>query len=278
MNNALYPRSTQDIMDDMEYHGFDNNSSSVTTSPYSPRSAEDSSSNYNASVSGATVRSAPSQPILKNGGGTLPRSHSRASTSYGTLDRTKPNHSRYNSMDFTRPPSSARSVPMNNNNVNNPTTNLSVGNGSVVSSCSSSVMSSRFRNGRYFTDATNANNNANGENRVISNPSEDMDFPLPPKRAASMQIIATPHRPCCDWNGCMTKYFGGGDSGQPTPICVLFAIFLLFSLLVVSGVLIYLRGGKTNNYYLTLLTFFHLCFSNLCCHFHYNFDNSKSDI
>ncbi len=124
--NALFPRSTQDYLDELEYRGSLGGSAvdgsgggppppgvppSVTTSsPYSPRSGD--SSAYNP---GTTPQAMP--PILKNG--TLPRS--RAGSAYstggnggpligGTLERghsrLSVNNAGYANTDFGgRPPS-----------------------------------------------------------------------------------------------------------------------------------------------------------------------------
>ena len=287
--NALYPRSTQDYMDELEYRGSvgGNDLASVTTSsPYSPRSAD--SSNYN---NGHAPSSAvTTTPILKNG--TLPRSHSRTGSAYGgggTLTRghsggsrqSVNNYGEYANTDFggggpdVRPPS--RLGPQ--------------ANGSVISSAGSAASTvARYNrqqqhpvNGSAVRPNTNslkrrsANLTANPlaaadsdelmmqfeeeENERLMSASSSSrtpavtttvptprlaDFPTLPKRSNSTPVIATPHRPCCECNlfSKMTGRSPGGEGpNQPFPISFLFTVFLIFSLIVVSGIMLYLRGG-----------------------------------
>ena len=70
------------------------------------------------------------------------------------------------------------------------------------------------------------------------------------KRSHSQQIIATPHQPCCECLGCRGDYRDSlGDvategTNKGAPICVLFAIFLLVSIVVISCVMVYLKAGR----------------------------------
>ena len=280
-NNALYPRSTQEFLDEYEYRGFDQASSVTTGSPYSPRSGDSSSYNYS---NGTAVKNAVS--ILKNSGATLPRPHSRASLAYANTNGNALNRGRVHSMDFSnrplmmeqqqlhynnRPPSSLRGGYGNNGGTNWTSQNMNERNGSVVSSCSSSAVSSRFRamnnnvnnnlngGGRYFSDVANTRiipnpmDNNNPADRpppptTTTTPQPPQPAPLMPKRATSTQIIATRTvKPLCGDCACIQRVRGGelDESGQPqsTPIGVLFTIFLVFSFVVVSGVMLYLRGG-----------------------------------
>ena len=72
------------------------------------------------------------------------------------------------------------------------------------------------------------------------------------KRSQSQQIIATPHQPCCECLGCRGDYrdsmgdVSTGDTNKGAPICVLFAIFLLVSIVVISCVMVYLKAGRVN--------------------------------
>ncbi len=262
--SALFPRSTQDYLDELEYRGSVGGNippeSVTTSSPYSARSGDDSGSAppYNPAAFAAT-------PILKNG--TLPRAHSRAGGSGGSpyggganLERGGGGGSRlsmnaaYASTDFGggRPPSrAATAVPL--------------GNGSVAGSLSSYGGSAR--NGGNVNGRPNGGGvlkrvpsrpqhphrggGRPGSGRITSNPMDEVgdvggrvDFLPPPQRSTSTPVIATPHRPCCECN-ILAKMTGrdSGDGGQ-YPIAFLFSIFLLFSVLVVSGIMLYLRGGE----------------------------------
>ncbi len=80
--------------------------------------------------------------------------------------------------------------------------------------------------------------NANGEavggagQTEVTELPEDA-YPSIAKPSASMQIIATRNRPCCE---CVRN-------DQRAPICLLFIIFLVVSVSVISGVMIYLKSG-----------------------------------
>ncbi len=275
LNNALYPRSTQEFLDEYEYRGLENASSVTTGSPYSPRSADSSSYNYsNGGGSAAVAPPIRAAPILKNSGSTLPRPHSRASFAYGSNNYVNGNNNnnnggltrgRVHSMEFAsrepqmmRPPSSLRATSsvINGNLGDQQLRPPLQANGSVVSSCDSSVMSRTYNrqvmnnNGRYFSDASVTGQSSMGMRtptpaRIIDNPMDEVS--KPPKRTTSAQVIASrPSRPCCELS-CLQRIRGGSvdENGQPqtTPIGVLFTIFLVFSFVVVSGVMLYLRGG-----------------------------------
>ena len=241
---ALYQRSSsQSYMDDMDYRtglgvtgGIADAGSAATSSPFSQRSV-DSSSNYNqSSTSGGTIRPAsatPQQqpiardPILKNG--TLPRSMSRTS-----------HYSRSISVGHN----GSGAIKGNGEGPVDMRSRNSYGNGSI-SLNSKPTIAARRQAGPNTTKNSELNRD------VIRNPMirrDEAGFPLLPRPASSVQIIATPHKPCFDC-ACWRENCGGGAgaanaNGKSTPICVLFAIFLVFSLAVVSGVMIYLRGGK----------------------------------
>jgi hypothetical protein len=59
-------------------------------------------------------------------------------------------------------------------------------------------------------------------------------YPAMSKPSPSLQIIATRNRPCCE---CVKK-------DNRAPICLLFLIFLVVSVSVISGVMVYLKSGK----------------------------------
>ena len=99
--------------------------------------------------------------------------------------------------------------------------------------------------GRKNGSDVNTNNNDRSQ---LTN--SDVEYPTigKGKRSQSQQIIATPHQPCCECLGCTS----GGNMGDVTtengskgaPICVLFAIFLLVSIVVISCVMVYLKAGR----------------------------------
>jgi hypothetical protein len=60
------------------------------------------------------------------------------------------------------------------------------------------------------------------------------------KKSPSTRVIA--QKPCCECN-----LFQSEPSGKPAPICVLFSVFILASVVVVGGIMFYLRGGKKNS-------------------------------
>ena len=70
------------------------------------------------------------------------------------------------------------------------------------------------------------------------------------KTSHGQQIIATPHQPCCECLGCRGDYRDSmGDvttenANKGAPICVLFAIFLFVSIIVISCVMVYLKAGR----------------------------------
>jgi hypothetical protein len=67
-----------------------------------------------------------------------------------------------------------------------------------------------------------------------------------PRSASSNVIKAQAHRPLCADLDCLGGDRQGTTSGEDTqtaPIGVLFSIFLMVSLVVVSGIMVYLRGG-----------------------------------
>ena len=70
------------------------------------------------------------------------------------------------------------------------------------------------------------------------------------KKSHGQQIIATPHEPCCECLGCRGDYRDSmGDvtsdnANKGAPICVLFAIFLFVSIIVISCVMVYLKAGR----------------------------------
>ena len=103
--------------------------------------------------------------------------------------------------------------------------------------------------------------NTNNTNRSLINNS-DVDYPTigKGKRSQSQQIIATPHQPCCECLGCSS----GGTMGDVTtengskgaPICVLFAIFLLVSIVVISCVMVYLKAGRMHLFMVDIISKF----------------------
>ncbi len=81
----------------------------------------------------------------------------------------------------------------------------------------------------------NANKDPNklsGDSGETSELPEDA-YPSIAKPSASMQIIATRNRPCCE---CVRN-------DQRAPVCLLFIIFLVVSVSVISGVMVYLKSG-----------------------------------
>ena len=94
-------------------------------------------------------------------------------------------------------------------------------------------------------------NMINSDRNQLPN-SSDVQYPSlgPGKRSHSQQIIATPHQPCCECLGCRGDYRDSmGDvttenANKGAPICVLFAIFLLVSIVVISCVMVYLKAGR----------------------------------
>jgi len=96
-------------------------------------------------------------------------------------------------------------------------------------------------------------NNTNSDRSQLTN--SDTQYPSlgPGKRSHSQQIIATPHQPCCECLGCRGDYRDSmGDvttenANKGAPICVLFAIFLLVSIVVISCVMVYLKAGRMHN-------------------------------
>jgi len=202
-NNALYPRSTQDYLDELDYRGtlagrvLEAAAPSLiagSSSPYSARSAGESSD-----FSQATTALAAPAPILKNG--TLTRSHSRAS--------------------------SVRNGATTYNNGNLANGYKNYGARSVNGAGSSSVDSVGF-----VREAVPAAPN--------SMP------PVPPMpRSRSQPVIASNARQptCGDCAVLYAKMTGRAEPGQPFPIGVLMCIFLVFSAVIVSSIMIYLRGG-----------------------------------
>lgn len=277
---ALLPRSSQDYSDELDYRGSVHGSSVTASSPYSPRSA-DSSSYHGSNRPSSTV---PLEPILKNG--TLPRSHSRASAGYGTLDSRQT----YKSPNTSYIPQSS-SIQHDFNGRSSSRVN-SYGNGSVVNGSSSSRLMPPLSNGNAVgtyrngsgneyppsvgisgrnsnlhqnssntlsnmnNKSINNNNNVNNNNgnngnanHLVSASSTNYPRGLP-KTSPSMQIIATRHRPCCDC-GCLghlaRQTSGANTPNGQQPICVLFSVFLIVSLLLVSGIMLYLRGDYVTN-------------------------------
>ena len=273
----IFPRPMQDYLDELEYRGgpppFLDAASVTTSSPYSPRSAD--SSNYTSGMTRASSATPlPREPILKNG--TLPRSHSRTSASYtGTLERPGYGKNHYNSMEFN---GSHRSNSKTGINTYANGSVMSSPAGSALSNrykTGNGTLNNNIRNGNGYRHTSGPGAEYNSLSRpkrpamarqtsvggVITNPMNGDalkggmngghggggggDYPAMPKRTTSMQIIATPHRPCFECN-CWDKMTGVSEGGRGhTPICVLFTVFLVFSMLVVSGVMLYLRGGET---------------------------------
>ena len=98
------------------------------------------------------------------------------------------------------------------------------------------------------------NTNNTEKSQLTNNANSDNHYPTigQGKRSHSQQIIATPHQPCCECLGCRGGMMPGDSMGDVTtenankgaPICVLFAIFLLVSIVVISCVMVYLKAGK----------------------------------
>ena len=102
---------------------------------------------------------------------------------------------------------------------------------------------------RGSTKGNDANINAS-ERSLLNNDSES-EYPTvgKGKRSQSQQIIATPHQPCCECLGCtsggtMGDVTMGENANKGAPICVLFAIFLLVSIVVIACVMVYLKAGR----------------------------------
>ena len=193
----------------------------------------------------------PLEPILKNG--TVPRSYSRGR---GTLERSYSNSK--STYDF---PSST--------SLNQTTTAYGRSLTRMSSYGSSSGASSRLKtnqNGGFRSTDVDSRNayNANGYSATPNNnfrrtgggnsfqsTSVDSEYPkaVLPRRSTSMQIVATRHRPLCQCGFfyVLKRYLGCAPpqtSDGHQPICVLFSVFLLVSLLLVSGVMLFLRGGE----------------------------------
>ncbi len=223
--------------------GFE--AASVTTSSaggYSPTNA--SSSVYNNSNNNVT-------PILKNG--TLPTSRasasSRAGSAYGgTLERQRG----VNGGMGQRSAAANRAIyASSGGGASFDSTRLYNGGG----------RSSQYSKRRSAGGVLAAAGAITGQPSVDSSvPDDRSSFPTLPRRTNSVPVIATPHRPLCDCSGCVDILCSGGvggfrlrgsaaggtarNGGQHAPICLLFSVFLIFSLLVVSGIMIYLRGGN----------------------------------
>lgn len=171
-------------------------------------------------------------PILKNGGGgTLPRSHSRTSTGgYGSMMSPR------------------MGVSMGNGGGMLPRHNSATDFGGPMQTPNGIIRNQPSRpapvNGSLLRKPNAHRSNAANNNKLMSGPpsmvDRELDYPAMPKPSSNGVITAVATKPCCECN-CFKRDTGGGP--QQTPICLLFTIFLAFSLLLVSGVMLYLRGG-----------------------------------
>ena len=59
----------------------------------------------------------------------------------------------------------------------------------------------------------------------------EKEYPPISKPSPSVQVIATRNRPCCDFQD------------QRAPVCLLFSIFLVVSVFVCCGVMLYIKSG-----------------------------------
>lgn len=96
---------------------------------------------------------------------------------------------------------------------------------------------------RFSDDAIDAsislNNHINNMNNLKDSTQEEKPpeeaYPTMAKPSPSLQIIATRNRPCCE---CIRADQRGA------PVCLLFLIFIVVSISVISGVMIYLKSGN----------------------------------
>ena len=65
----------------------------------------------------------------------------------------------------------------------------------------------------------------------------EKEYPPISKPSPSVQVIATRNRPCCDFQD------------QRAPVCLLFSIFLVVSVFVCCGVMLYIKSGIFENVY-----------------------------
>ena len=63
----------------------------------------------------------------------------------------------------------------------------------------------------------------------------EKEYPPISKPSPSVQVIATRNRPCCDFQD------------QRAPVCLLFSIFLVVSVFVCCGVMLYIKSGIFEN-------------------------------
>ena len=93
--------------------------------------------------------------------------------------------------------------------------------------------SHHLTNNSDLNGLNNLENNAN--NTKLGTNNEDSAYPIAAKHSPSLQIIATRNRQCCD---CL-RY------NQRAPLCLLFLIFIVVSCSLITGVMFYLKSGKT---------------------------------
>jgi hypothetical protein len=101
-------------------------------------------------------------------------------------------------------------------------------------------------NGSRATSVASNGLSANGNGRRKKD--EDGDYPTIGRAPSSgSQIVAKPIKPCC-WGCCGGSTSSAINAGNPhqhaVPICVLFIIFLFVSIVVVGGIMFYLKSGK----------------------------------
>ena len=90
---------------------------------------------------------------------------------------------------------------------------------------------------------------ANGNTSARRKKEEEGDYPTLARAPSSgSQIVAKPIRPCCGGccGGSTTSAINEGNPHQhAVPICLLFIIFLVVSVIVISGIMFYLKSGRT---------------------------------
>ena len=209
-----------------------------------------------------------------NGGGTLPRSrtsfsnnssgsHSRRRSTYGTLERggtldrgggtlrrsqnSFNDQQQYYFKQKSESHSSLSSKPI-------------LRNGSAHNLEQSRGFQETSRNGygnpdqvRKFSEGVNSSGSSlrqKDPGLAKSRP----DYPDLPRSSSTVQIVAKSQRPCCglpclnnrrtSLSRAQRSSHGAANNRQPVSICMLFSIFLAFSLVIISGIMLYLRGGE----------------------------------
>jgi hypothetical protein len=104
------------------------------------------------------------------------------------------------------------------------------------------------QNNRSATSSVANGSTMNGNGRRKKE--EEGEYPTLARAPSSgSQIIAKPIKPCC-WGCCGGSTSSAINPGNPhqhaVPVCLLFIIFLFVSVIVVTGIMFYLKSGKTS--------------------------------